>query len=85
LALGRFGHGLGHGLEDVGCGLGRGLWSFPGIGDSGAGVGGHGGVTVTAGLDNTWQFGSAGQNGFVGGDCFSWPELAISTPANGFK
>ncbi|KAJ6997302.1 hypothetical protein NC653_013773 [Populus alba x Populus x berolinensis] len=85
LALGRFGHGLGHGLEDVGCGLGRGLWSFPVIGDGGAGVGGHGGVPVTAGLDNTWQFGSAGENSFVGGDCFSWPELAISTPANGFK
>ncbi|KAG6775827.1 hypothetical protein POTOM_019326 [Populus tomentosa] len=53
--------------------------------DGGAGVGGHGGVPVTAGLDNTWQFGSAGENSFVGGDCFSWPELAISTPANGFK
>ncbi|KAG5245646.1 hypothetical protein OIU76_002194 [Salix suchowensis] len=85
LTLGRFGHGLGHGLEDMECGLGRGLWSFPGIGDGGAGVGGHVGVSVTAGLDSTWQFESGPENCFAGGDCFSWPELAISTPANGFK
>lgn len=83
LALGGFGLGLGSGFEDMGCGLGRGVWPFPSVGDVGAGDGGgHGGMS--GGMGNTWQF-ESGDNGFVGGDCFSWPDLAISTPGNGLK
>ncbi|OAY35364.1 dof zinc finger protein DOF3.4 [Manihot esculenta] len=82
LALGGFGVGLGTGFEDMGFGLGRGVWPFPSVGDGGSVVGGHGGAG--GGIGNTWQF-ESGDNGFVGGDCFSWPDLAISTPGNGLK
>ncbi|KAJ4843271.1 hypothetical protein Tsubulata_009876 [Turnera subulata] len=84
LALGGFGLGIGPGFEDVGFGLGRGVWAFPGVGDGGAGVGGGNGAVAAAGLGGSWQF-ENGENGFVGGDCFPWPELAISTPGNGLK
>ncbi|XVF15642.1 hypothetical protein REPUB_Repub09cG0172000 [Reevesia pubescens] len=84
LALGGFGLGIAPALEDVGFGLGRGIWPFSGMGDHGAAaaVGGNGGATT--GMGNTWQF-EGGETGFVGGDCFSWPDLAISTPGNGLK
>ncbi|KAJ8770699.1 hypothetical protein K2173_021346 [Erythroxylum novogranatense] len=83
LALGGFGLGIGPGLEEVGFGFGRAVWPFPGAGEGGAGVVGNGGAA--AGMGNTWQFESA-ENGLVGGgDCFSWPDLAISTPGNGLK
>ncbi|XP_037491246.1 dof zinc finger protein DOF3.4-like [Jatropha curcas] len=83
LALSGFGLGLGSGFEDMGFGLARGVWPFPGVGDGGAGgVGSNGGSA--GGMSNTWQF-ESGDNGFVGGDCFSWPDLAISTPGNGLK
>ena len=85
LALNGFGLGIGPGIEDVNFALGRGLWPFPGMGDVGASVGGNGGAAVAAGLGNTWQFENGQENGFVGGDCFSWPDLAISTPGNGLK
>jgi hypothetical protein len=40
-----------------------------------------GGVPVMS--SNSWQL-EGGESGFVGGgDCFSWPGLAISTPGNG--
>lgn len=80
LALGGFGLGLGHGFEDIGFGSGRGPWAFPGMVDGsniGGGVGG-------SGVGNSWQL-ESGEGGFVGGDCFSWPGLAISTPGNGLK
>ncbi|XVF17757.1 hypothetical protein REPUB_Repub10bG0151200 [Reevesia pubescens] len=84
LALGGFGLGIAPALEDVGFGLGRGMWSFSGMGDGAAAtVGGHGEVATGMG-GNTWQF-EGGETGFVGGDCFSWPDLAISTPGNGLK
>ena len=79
LALGGFGLGLGNGLEDMGFGLGRAGWAFPGMVDGGN-VGG-GGVAASG---STWQF-EGGEGGFVGGDCVSWPGLAISTPGNGLK
>ncbi|OMO56774.1 Zinc finger, Dof-type [Corchorus capsularis] len=85
LALGGFGLGIGPGLEDVGFGLGRGMWPFSGMGDGAAATvgGGHGGAAT--GMGNSWQF-ESGETGFVGGgDCFSWPDLAISTPGNGLK
>ncbi|RVX23359.1 Dof zinc finger protein DOF3.4 [Vitis vinifera] len=78
---GRIRPGLGPGFEDMGFGLGRGVWPFPGAGDGGA-SGGTGGGTALVG--NTWQF-ESGEGGFVAGDCFSWPDLAISTPGNGLK
>lgn len=84
LALGGFGLGLAPGFEEMGFGLGRGIWPFPGVGDgggAGVAVGGNGGAT---GMGSTWQF-ESGESGFVGGDCFSWPDLAISTPGNGLK
>ncbi|CAI8609205.1 unnamed protein product [Vicia faba] len=80
LALGGFGLGLGHGLGDMGFGIGRGEWSFPGMMDgSNMGV-----PVVTSGIGNSWQL-EGGETGFVGADCFSWPGLAISTPGNGLK
>lgn len=81
LALGGFGLGLGHGLGDMGFGIGR-EWSFPGMMDgSNIGV-----PVVSSGIGNSWQL-EGGETGFVGGggDCFSWPGLAISTPGNGLK
>ncbi|KAF5442102.1 hypothetical protein F2P56_036993 [Juglans regia] len=86
LALGGFGLGVGPGFEEMGFGLNRGMWPLPGVGDGGSSgfvVGGNGGAT---GMGNTWQF-ESGESGFVGGDhhCFSWPDLAISTPGNGLK
>ncbi|XP_061341959.1 dof zinc finger protein DOF3.4-like [Gastrolobium bilobum] len=84
LALGGFGLGLGHGhglgFEDVGFGMGRPGWNFPGIPD-GSNIGGG---VAAPGAGNSWQF-ENGEGGFVGGDCFSWPGLAISTPGNGLK
>ncbi|KAH7566510.1 hypothetical protein ACOSP7_023026 [Xanthoceras sorbifolium] len=91
LALSGFGLGLGSGfVGDVGLGgLGRGAWGFAGMGDGGAGLSSNGGSGGGggAGLGNTWQFdsGETTTTGFVGGDCFSWPDLAISTPGNGLK
>nr|AFK34059.1 unknown [Medicago truncatula] len=74
LALG----GFGLGLEEMGFGIGRTGWAFPGMMD---------GVPVVSPgvVGNTWQL-EGGEGGFVGaGDCFSWPGLAISTPVNGLK
>ncbi|KAK8475938.1 hypothetical protein V6N13_127744 [Hibiscus sabdariffa] len=87
LALGGFGLGIAPTLEDVGFGLGRGMWGFSGMGDVAATAGGNGGGVAAAvtGMGTTWQF-EGGETGFVGGgDCFSWPDLAISTPGNGLK
>lgn len=76
LALG----GLGLGLEDMAFGLGRGAaWAFPGVADGGAAPeGGHPGGAF--GMGGTWQLDDSTEGG---GDCFSWPDLAISTPGNG--
>ncbi|GFP80946.1 dof zinc finger protein dof5.8 [Phtheirospermum japonicum] len=76
-ALGGFGLGLGTGLEDVGFGLGRGAWPFTGVVEGGPAGGNGGGSGHT-----TWQL-ENGEGGFVGGggDCFTLPDLAISTPA----
>ncbi|XVF59508.1 hypothetical protein PTKIN_Ptkin07bG0281500 [Pterospermum kingtungense] len=86
LALSGFGLGIAPALEDVGFGLGRGMWPFSGMGDGGAASvgGGNGGGGGATGMGNTWQF-EGGEPGFAGGDCFSWPDLAISTPGNGLK
>ncbi|KAG4941404.1 hypothetical protein JHK84_045533 [Glycine max] len=78
-ALGGFGLGLGHGFDDMGFGIGRSGWAFPGMVDNGN----IGGAIASSGV-NTWQL-ESGEGGFVGGDCFSWPGLAISTPGNGLK
>ncbi|XP_062102195.1 dof zinc finger protein DOF3.4 [Humulus lupulus] len=90
LALGGFGLGLGGGLDDLGFGIGRGIWPFPGVGDGGdggAGVGGNGGLR---GIGNTWHFENGDHHGGAalvggGGDFCSWAEPAISTPGNGLK
>ncbi|XP_068656897.1 dof zinc finger protein DOF3.4-like [Aristolochia californica] len=71
---GGYGLGLGHGLEDVGFGLGRGTWATPEM--------------VEAGAGNTWQMSSGGDGGGAfaeGGDCFVWPDLAISAPGKGLR
>ncbi|KAJ7952901.1 Dof zinc finger protein like [Quillaja saponaria] len=81
LALGGFGLGIGPGLDDMRFGLARGAWPFPGAVDGGATVGGG---VMTPGMANTWQLESE-EGGLVGGDCFSWPDLAISTPGNCLK
>ena len=82
LALGGFGLGIAPALEDVGFGLGRGMWPFIGVADGAADVGCNGGSSTEMG--DTWQF-EGGEPEFVGGDCFSWPDLAISTLGNGLK
>lgn len=92
-ALSGFGLGLGSNFGDVGLsGLGRGVWGFTGLGgDNGnVNVNGNGGSNGGIGsnsINNTWQLetGEANSTGFVNGDCFSWPDLAISTPGNGLK
>ncbi|KAE8715708.1 Dof zinc finger protein PBF [Hibiscus syriacus] len=87
LALGGFGHGISPTLEDIGFGLGRGMWPFTGVGDGTAAasvVGGRGNVGAAMGMGNIWQF-EGGEPGSVGGDCFSWPDIAISTPGNTAK
>ncbi|XP_059624707.1 dof zinc finger protein DOF3.4 [Cornus florida] len=85
LALGGFGLGVGPGFEEMGFGLGRAVWPFSGEGVGGATVGGAGGGGGANVIGNTWQL-ESGEGGFVGaGDCFSWPDLAISTPGNGLK
>ncbi|GFQ01931.1 dof zinc finger protein dof3.4 [Phtheirospermum japonicum] len=78
LALGGFGLGVSNGLGDMGFGLGRAVWPFSGILE-GAATGGNGGG------GHTWQM-ENGENGFVGdGECFAWPDLAISTPGSVLK
>lgn len=68
---------FGFGLEELGFGLGRGVWAFNGVGDGGAGSGSL--------VGNTWQL-ESGEGGFVGGgNCFTLPDLAISTPGYSMK
>ncbi|KAH7845659.1 hypothetical protein Vadar_004500 [Vaccinium darrowii] len=77
LALGGFGLGLGPSFEDMGIGLGRAAWPFPGI------FGDGGGTSI---MGNAWQVESGGEGWFSGGgDCYCLPGLAISTPRNGLK
>lgn len=82
LSLGGFGLGIGHhGFEDMGFGLGRAsVWPFAGVGDGGDNGGGGGGHV----MGNTWQL-ESGESGFGSGDCFTLPDLAISTPGNAMK
>ncbi|KAK8556790.1 hypothetical protein V6N13_064794 [Hibiscus sabdariffa] len=75
LGLGGFGLGIGPALEDIGFGLRRGMWGFS-MADGAAVSGGNGGAAT--GMGNQWQF----EGGEAGPGCFSWPELAISTPGN---
>lgn len=85
LALGGFGLGFGSasGLDDVGFGAGRGVWPFAVIGDGGVNRSGSGAGDGSV-VGDTWQLG-IGESGYGGGDCFSWPELAISTQGNNLK
>ena len=90
LALGGFGLGLGSGfVGDVSlAGIGRGAWSLAGVSDAGAAAANGGGGGGSSGIGNTWQFESgeaSTTSGFGTADCFSWPDLAISTPGNGLK
>ncbi|XP_073274004.1 dof zinc finger protein DOF3.4-like [Primulina huaijiensis] len=77
LALGGFGLGLGlgSGLDDVGFGLGRAVWPFSAP---------TGGVVTASVSEHAWQL-ENGDSGFGGGDCFSFPDLAISTPGSVLK
>ncbi|KAK0603795.1 hypothetical protein LWI29_008723 [Acer saccharum] len=83
--------GIGRGVWGFsGMGDGGGAVGVNSNGGGGGGGGGNGGSSGGAtGIGNTWQFESGETTttttGFVGGDCFSWPDLAISTPGNGLK
>ncbi|KAL3649399.1 hypothetical protein CASFOL_005802 [Castilleja foliolosa] len=80
-ALGGFGLGISTGPDDVGFGLGRSGWPFSGVVEGGPG-GGNGGGSSMGG--HTWQL-ENGEGGYVGGgDCFTLPDLAISTPGLSF-
>ncbi|KAJ9674549.1 hypothetical protein PVL29_023845 [Vitis rotundifolia] len=86
LALNGFGLGLGPGFDEMGFGAAKGVWSYPDVGDvvlGGDGTG-SGGGSASSSICNTWQL-SGGEVGFVDGDCFAWPDLAISTPGQGLK
>ncbi|OIV94748.1 hypothetical protein TanjilG_12961 [Lupinus angustifolius] len=73
----------GLGLEDVGFGMGRVSWAFTEVVNS---TNNGGGVAVAgSGVGNMWQFETGVESGFVGGECFSWPGLAISTLGYGLK
>ncbi|KAL3526725.1 hypothetical protein ACH5RR_011381 [Cinchona calisaya] len=79
--LGGFGLGLGAAVEDMGFGLGRAVWPFPGIG---VGDGGATGAGVPGVLGNTWQL-QSGDGGLGVGDCFPLSDVAISTTGHGMK
>lgn len=80
--LGGFGLGLGTGVEEIGFGLGRSVWPFPGIAVADGSVAGAGEPSV---LGNTWQL-QSGEAGIVGGgNCFSLSDVAISTTGHAFK
>ncbi|XP_051140491.1 dof zinc finger protein DOF3.4 [Andrographis paniculata] len=84
LALGGLGFGLGPGLDDMGFGLGRAFCPIPGVAENG-GDAGAGNVMGSGMVGHTWQF-ENGEAGLVaGGDCFTLPDLAISTPGNFMK
>lgn len=95
------GYGLGPGLHGLGFGLGGIDWPMEtgvagqgnGGGVGGAGVGGGDGVSdvsgagcsSSSGCNNTWQMGSGVEGSLADGDCFGWPDLAISMPGKGLK
>ncbi|KAG6398487.1 hypothetical protein SASPL_139949 [Salvia splendens] len=62
------------GFEEVGFGLGRAVWPFPGVVEGGP-------AGTVAG--NTWQV-ESGESGYSNGDYFALPDLAISTPGGSF-
>ncbi|KAM3286270.1 dof zinc finger protein DOF3.4 [Capsicum chacoense] len=89
LALGGFGLGVGvgSGIEDMGFGLGRPIWPFPGVSHSNVENNSANGTGASM-LGSTWQLASGGEDGFVGataGEIFNFPDLAISTHGNGMK
>ncbi|KAK9269902.1 hypothetical protein L1049_025475 [Liquidambar formosana] len=90
LALGGFGLGIGQGFDEAGFGLGRAVWAYPEVGEVGIGGGGGGGGGIGGGTSvassgcNTWQM-SGVESGLPDGDCFGWPDLAISMPGKGLK
>ncbi|KAI3669868.1 hypothetical protein L6452_41326 [Arctium lappa] len=69
------GGGFFGGFEDGNFGIGRGVWPFSGVGDCGgyAAAGGGGGSVIGG---NSWGV----ESGEGGGECFTLPDLAISTP-----
>jgi hypothetical protein len=82
--LGLSGYGLGTipGFDEMGgFGLGRGVWTFPEVGDFAGGSAGNGGAPVPSSGYDTWQLGGADG----GGDSFASTDLAISTPAQGLE
>ncbi|THG19315.1 dof zinc finger protein DOF3.4-like [Camellia sinensis] len=74
--LGGFGVETGSGFREMGFGLGAGVWHV----EDGGGV--SGGVIPGC---NTWQVSGLEGGGLADGDCFGWPDLAISTPGKGLK
>lgn len=87
LALGGFGLGVGSGIEDMGFGLGRPIWQFPGVSHTSADSNNNSNGAGANMLGTTWQLATGGEGGFVGagGEIFNFPDLAISTHGNGMK
>ncbi|KAF8098455.1 hypothetical protein N665_0266s0023 [Sinapis alba] len=83
IGIGGFGIGLGSSFDDVSFGLGRAVWPFSSVGDSGTtnvgSNGGHHGVAIPS----TWQF--EGLESSNAGEYFGWPDLSITTPGNSLK
>lgn len=96
-----FGSGFGPGLHGVGFGLGMMDWPMESVsqgngtvgvgvaggesgGGDGGGAGGGGNGSGASSGCNTWQIGGV-EGGLGDGDCFGWPDLAISMPGKGLK
>ncbi|KAL3514569.1 hypothetical protein ACH5RR_027286 [Cinchona calisaya] len=83
-----FSGGFGPGLHGLGFGLGEMDWPMEPVGQGTNGsAGGTSSSSSSVGCNNTWQMGGGGVEGggLAEGDCFGWPELAISMPGKGLK
>lgn len=75
------GAGIGPGLDNVSFGPRKTVWPFLGVVEGGP-ASGKGVGSIMAG--HTWQAENGGEGGLNSGNCFAFPDLAISTPGGSF-